>query len=205
MGMEESSTLLNILDAAKTEFLEKGFQSASLRNIVKNAGVTTGAFYGYFSNKEALFAALVEKHAATIMGQFMRAQEDFVTLPKEEQPSNMGKLSGNCLVQMIEYIYEHFDSFKLIICCSEGTAYANFIHNMVEMEVEYTYNFIDVLRSLGYQIPEIDKQFCHIICSGMFNGIFEMVIHDMPQEYAQSYISQLQNFHTAGWSKILGL
>ena len=46
-----------------TEFLDKGFLGASLRQIVKNAGVTTGAFYGYFSSKEALFASIVEPHA----------------------------------------------------------------------------------------------------------------------------------------------
>ena len=51
--MEESNTLQKILEAGKAEFLEKGFKSASLRNIVKTAGVTTGAFYGYFSGKEA--------------------------------------------------------------------------------------------------------------------------------------------------------
>ena len=55
MAYEESTTLQNILEAGKEEFLEKGFKSASLRNIVKTAGVTTGAFYGYFSGKEALF------------------------------------------------------------------------------------------------------------------------------------------------------
>ena len=49
--MEEKSTatLEKIQEAALAEFLEKGFQGASLRQIVKNAGVTTGAFYGYFS------------------------------------------------------------------------------------------------------------------------------------------------------------
>ena len=31
----------------------QGLSRASLRQIVKNAGVTTGAFYGYFSSKEA--------------------------------------------------------------------------------------------------------------------------------------------------------
>ena len=66
MAKEELSTLNNILDAGRAEFLEKGFKSASLRNIVKTAGVTTGAFYGYFSGKEALFAALVEEHAKAI-------------------------------------------------------------------------------------------------------------------------------------------
>ena len=57
--MEEKSsvTLENIQRAALDEFLDKGFLGASLRQIVKNAGVTTGAFYGYFSSKEALFAS----------------------------------------------------------------------------------------------------------------------------------------------------
>lgn len=42
----ETGTQTRILAAAKTEFLEKGFRNASLRTIVKLAGVTTGAFYG---------------------------------------------------------------------------------------------------------------------------------------------------------------
>ena len=68
--MEERSTatLENIQRAAMEEFSEKGFLGASLRKIVKNAGVTTGAFYGYFSSKEALFASIVEPHAAALMG-----------------------------------------------------------------------------------------------------------------------------------------
>ena len=48
----ERGTQERILAAAKAEFLEKGFESASLRNIVKNAGVTTGALYGYYAGKE---------------------------------------------------------------------------------------------------------------------------------------------------------
>ena len=43
------NTLDNIHKAAKKEFLDKGFQMASLRNIVKNAGVTTGALYGRYA------------------------------------------------------------------------------------------------------------------------------------------------------------
>lgn len=59
MGELEKSTLELIHTAAKAEFMEKGFQAASLRNIIKTAGVTTGAFYGYYGRKEELFAALV--------------------------------------------------------------------------------------------------------------------------------------------------
>ena len=57
MNEVEQTTLHLIFSAAMQEFLEKGFKSASLRNIVKMAGVTTGAFYGYYDSKEDLFEA----------------------------------------------------------------------------------------------------------------------------------------------------
>lgn len=95
--MEErsSSTLENIQQAALSEFLEKGFLGASLRQIVKNAGVTTGALYGYFSSKEDLFASIVEPHAAALMGRFMEAPPSPSCLRRNRQtawvrsPGNM--------------------------------------------------------------------------------------------------------------------
>lgn len=202
---EEQSTLEKILTAGKAEFLDKGFKSASLRNIVKIAGVTTGAFYGYFSGKEALFAALVEEHAKAIMNIFMSAQEDFVKLPKEVQAQHMGVESLSSLNEIVDYIYKHFDEFKLLVCKSEGTSYENFVHNMVEIEVEQTLEFIEVLKSQGKNVPDMEKPVCHMIVSGMFTGIFELIKHDMKKENAVKYVSQLQDFYIAGWSKILGL
>ena len=205
MSNEESTTLKNILSAGKAEFLEKDFNSASLRNIVKTAGVTTGAFYGYFSGKEALFAALVEEHAKAIMNIFMSAQESFEELSDEEKINHIGVESRTSLNEIVDYIYEHFDEFKLIICKSEGTSYENFVHNMVEIEVEETYQFIDALRSQGKYVPNIEKAVCHMIVSGMFSGIFELIEHDMKKENAKKYVSEFQDFYIAGWSKILGL
>lgn len=205
MANEESKTLQNILAAGKNEFLEKGFKSASLRNIVKTAGVTTGAFYGYFSGKEALFAALVEEHAAAVMKIFMSAQENFTKLPENVQAQHMGVESRTSLNKIIDYIYEHFDEFKLIICKSEGTSYESFVHNMVEIEVEETLAFVEVLRSQGMEVPHMQKAVCHMIVSGMFSGIFQLIEHDMKKEDAKKYISEFQDFYIAGWSKILGL
>ena len=201
---QSSTTLQKILDAGMEEFQEKGFRDASLRQIVKNAGVTTGAFYGYFSSKEALFASIVEPHAAAVMGRFMTAQTDFASLPKEEQPAHMGKESGECVEWMIDYMYDHYEPFKLLICRSDGTPYENFVHNMVEVEVEYTFRYIDVLRSLGHDVPELDRNLCHMIASGMFDGMFEVLRHDMPKDKAKQFIAQLIEFHTAGWLKIMG-
>ncbi len=146
---EETSTLEQIQQAAVQEFLDKGFRGASLRQIVKNAGVTTGAFYGYFSSKEALFASIVEPHAAAIMGRFMQTQTEFAALPAAEQPSHMGVESSACVDWMVDYMYRHSVPVKLLLCRAEGTPYEHFVHNMVEVEVEATEQYIQVLRQLG--------------------------------------------------------
>ena len=204
--MEEKSTatLEKIQEAALSEFLDKGFLGASLRQIVKNAGVTTGAFYGYFSSKEALFNALVEPHAAALMGKFMEAQITFAELPEEQQPAHMGVESGTYLDWMVDYICQHREPVKLLLCRAEGTSYEHFVHNMVEVEVEYTLQYMEVLRRLGKDIPDLAPSLCHIIASGMFNGLFEIVVHDMPREQAHQYISQFRTFYTAGWLKLMG-
>ena len=204
MDEKLTATLEKIQEAALTEFLDKGFLGASLRQIVKQAGVTTGALYGYFSGKEALFASIVEPHAAALMGRFMEAQTTFAELPEGEQPSHMGMESSQCVHWMVDYICQHREPVKLLLTRAEGTSYEHFVHNMVEVEVEYTLQYMEVLRHLGKDIPTLDKSLCHIIASGMFNGIFEIVIHDMPKEQAMRYVDQLRDFYTAGWLKLIG-
>ena len=71
------------------------------------------------------------------------------------------------------------------------------------MEVESTLQYVEALRSLGKEVPELDRQMCHILASGMFNGIFEVVIHDMPYKRAIRYVDQLRDFYTAGWMKLM--
>ena len=204
--MEEKSpdTLEKIQQSALEEFSEKGFLGASLRQIVKNAGVTTGAFYGYFSSKEALFASLVEPHAAALMGRFMEAQTGFAELPEKEQPAHMGEASGDYVDWMVDYICEHREPVNLLLCRAEGTSYEHFVHNMVEVEVESTLRYMEVLRRLGKNIPPLNRSLCHIIASGMFNGLFEIVIHDMPREQAHRDVTQFRTFYTAGWLELMG-
>ncbi|MFQ8980003.1 MAG: TetR/AcrR family transcriptional regulator [Waltera sp.] len=50
----------NLIRCGREEFLEKGYAGANLRDICKRAGVTTGAFYFSFENKEALLGAILD-------------------------------------------------------------------------------------------------------------------------------------------------
>ncbi len=63
MRLQNEKLKMDILSAAKKEFLANGYIRAQLREIAKGANATTGAIYKYYTDKEALFDALVEKPA----------------------------------------------------------------------------------------------------------------------------------------------
>lgn len=199
-----SETVKKIHTAAMTEFLKNGFQGASLRNIVKTAGVTTGAFYGYYASKEELFDALVKTQYDVFMGMYKSTQENFAALDAQSQMENMGVQSGECLKKMMEYEYENKDVFKLLLCCAEGTKYENMVHEMVEIEVDATHAFAENAKKLGYPEYRVDPTLEHILVSGMFTAFFEMIIHDVPFEKATAYLQELRDFYTAGWKRIMG-
>lgn len=56
---EDKETKTRLIESARAEFAEKGYMKASLRKICADAGVTTGALYFFFKDKEDLFAAIV--------------------------------------------------------------------------------------------------------------------------------------------------
>ena len=198
------TTLENIHRAAKAEFLEKGYKDASLRNIVKSVGMTTGAFYGYYKSKEELFEAIVGEHYEYILKRFIKAQQEFAELPAAQQPEVMSDISGLCMYDMLHYAYEHLEECKLILCCSEGTKFARLIDEMVEIEVEGTHAYQEVLRKLGRPSPHIDPSLEHILITGMFYTFFELIIHEMPLKDAENYVREMRAFYTAGWMKIMG-
>ena len=101
-----------------------------LRNIVKTAGVTTGAFYGYYKSKEELFDALVCEQAEYVLSLFDTTLGNFNKLSGEEQTQMMTDISGDAMFQMVNYMYDYYDEFKLLILCAEGTKYVDFIHQL---------------------------------------------------------------------------
>ncbi|MCD7947903.1 MAG: TetR/AcrR family transcriptional regulator [Oscillospiraceae bacterium] len=201
----DATTQSRILEAGKAEFLAKGFEPASLRAIAKEAGVTTGAIYGYYPDKAALFGALVSEPAQQLRAFYLTVQQEFDALPPEVKARSMHDYSARSLEDFIGYIYEHFDAFKLVVSCSARTEYEHYIDSLIEVEVYYTQRYISAMREVGHDIPVIEEQMNHILSSAQYYGIFETVAHDMSKEKALQYIRTLYDFYSAGWDAILGL
>ena len=204
MSESERTTLEKIMTVACEEFLQKGFQGASLRNIVRKAGVTTGAFYGYFKSKEEIFDSLVKEQHLHLLEMYQTALDNFHKLPPEEQRSRMTEYTVSEMLNMTDYIYDHFDAFRLILCCSEGTPYENLIHDMAQMDCAATGDFSEVMHQNGTPMNPVHPQLEHMLTSGMFYAFFEIVVHEIPKESAEAYIRQLVDFYEAGFKKIMG-
>ena len=202
---EYTETQRKILKIGKREFLAKGFKDASLRGIVKEAGFTQGAFYGYYPDKAALFDALVSEVADGLMEQFKMAQQAHFELIPEDKTAQSRELSTDYLNRFINFIYDNFDTFKLLICCSEGTKYSNYVHDLVEVEIAQTEIYYDRLRQLGKLDGTVSRELHHMITSAYFTAVFETVAHDMTREHAVQYVNELAVFFNCGWDGLLRL
>lgn len=200
--MSEETTRARIERAARAEFLALGFQRASLRSIVKAAGVTTGAFYGYHDSKAALFRALVGPVHDHVMETYRTSLDGFSSLPLAEQPEHMGQAGLDCMRALLPYLCAHRDEVRLLLCCAEGTRYAHFVDELVAWEVEATHQYYGVLAQLGRPVPPIDPRLEHILATGMFDAFFELILHDVPDP--EGYLEELNAFYTAGWQRIMG-
>ena len=70
IASKRDRTRKKLIEAAASVIGEKGFDRASLEEVAAQAGMTQGAVYGNFENKEELFLAVVEEQWKPIMPPF---------------------------------------------------------------------------------------------------------------------------------------
>ncbi|RAK57816.1 TetR/AcrR family transcriptional regulator [Phenylobacterium deserti] len=66
VGKRERTKVQNrqaILDAARAVFSELGYETATVRDIIRRTGLAAGTFYNYYRSKEEVFAALSDDGA----------------------------------------------------------------------------------------------------------------------------------------------
>ena len=65
-GDKRERTRAALLEAARALIREKGYERTTLDEVARRAGMTTGAIYGNFKNRDELFIALGQTYWAPI-------------------------------------------------------------------------------------------------------------------------------------------
>jgi AcrR family transcriptional regulator len=103
-GDKRDRTRAALLDAARALIREKGYERTTLEDVATRAGMTTGAIYGNFKNRDELFIALGQTYWAPVKPQIkagatfaeaMRAlARATIAAVEERRPAAVGRLTG---------------------------------------------------------------------------------------------------------------
>ena len=191
-----------ILECAKEEFLENGFERASIRTIANNANTSTSSIYVRFTDKENLFRSLVDPVANGFIERLQIGLHGFDNMAKEDQQKHRNTCAKQGSLDLIDYIYDNFDYFKILIMSGEYKLYQEFLHNIVDMDVKYTISHIETTGNDAIVSGRLDTDFAHVLSVAFYSGFFEIIIHNMKKEDAKKHIERLRKFYTTGWQTI---
>lgn len=75
------ATVAALTESAFALFVARGFHATSISDIVQRAGLTRGAFYSNFRDKEELFLSLYDAHADRLLAELERRADDLAGDP----------------------------------------------------------------------------------------------------------------------------
>lgn len=203
MPRDKSESHERIVAAAKAEFLTYGFKNASMRRIAANAGITVSGLYKHFPSKEDMFAHLVEP-ALDEFEQLYHQKEKEEHDAIEEIGAAAAFLNEDAVYAMA-FIYDHFDEFKLLVCCSQGTRYEDYAHTLAEMEEVSSLKHIEALRRRGDHVPDFDRREFHLLVSSNVGAVLQPIRHDFTRDAAMHYAVTINTFFSKGWKWLCGM
>ena len=202
MANPDRSIDIRILDCAREEFLSKPYEKVSLRKVCSKAGVTTGAFYKRYKNKEELFDALVADTLA-IVKQYSDSTEmlSYTRLDNDDLKKTW-ELTPETQRNTVNMIYDNYDGFRLLLCHAEGTKYRNFLHDFTSDVADRSYRFTEEAYRRGMTPFLIDEEELHMLLTAYWSTMFEPVIHGLSRERALQHSEAVAKLFN--WTAVLG-
>ena len=205
--MAESSieTKTKLLESAKKEFLEKGFMNASLRTIAANAGVTTGAMYRHFKDKNAFFCALVDDAIEVTKKTVMLANSDNhadLLTPHKQQHH---ELEEQEVKLFLDYVFDNFDAYTLLLTKSAGSEHEHFQEEICELYTKtcmQTFNWMYKNKIASKKVPPMTV---HFMASTVINAYCDIILHNMTKKDAATYIANIMEFTRYGSMHLMGM
>ncbi len=203
MAVADSSIDPKLLESAKKEFLERGFELASLKDICDRAQVTTGALYNRYKGKEELFAKVVEETVLSIEEARSKRSSIDLEAATDEELKMMWKMNKESLYWWFELFEKHKDKVTLLIRCSAGTRYANFKHDFVEVVTETSYEIYEEMKRRKLTSKNISKKIMHTVHSAYFEMVYEPYVHGFSWEEICEIIDAMMNL--LDFEKFIGI
>ena len=201
MQIQKENVRINIIEAAREEFFDKGFKGASMRTISAKSKVKLGNIYNYFKNKDEILTEVLRP----LLNALEKNMEDHnkpdyintnVFTSREYQLENIHRY--------VQLILKYREELKLLFFNCYGSVYENFRE---EFSDRHTQIGVEYLRMMKEKYPEINIDisdfFIHNMSSWWLTIIGELVSHDLSPDQVERFIGEFLKFSTAGWKRIM--
>lgn len=184
-----------MIDAAKEEFLKKGFEKASVRTICLKAKTSKSNLYNYFRNKDHLFYSILEPALTVIQKGIeqavVEASGDSLSYTEESQSRNIGAV--------MDFIFEYPAEAKLLLFKSRGSSLEAFKDQIIDKFTDILYGWVKT----NTPDKDISRFFIRCVSSFYMSGIEQTILNGAPKEQVGKHINEFVRFVYNGWKGVL--
>ena len=178
-----------IIRAGKQEFLKYGYKGASLRNICKQAGVTTGAFYFQFENKEQLLDEILRPVITYFSAMIQKST-------MEEFEGESSSADGD--EQMLEMLWNYKEECQILLEGTAGTAYEKVFE---ELQEGLRQGFLLFFGKYG--ISDVDEKLLDVIVRMRVESYLTIIRKEYTLEETKKLARQIGIYCDAGFEALV--
>lgn len=192
----DKDTKQKLLESARKEFIEKGFNKASLRSICADAGVTTGALYFFFKDKEDLFEEVMKGPMAELYG--------IVTghFNMEAEASEIPERDDNdvdAAASIIHVLFKRRDLFLMLLTRAQGSNLENIRDQFVTFVEQHYLAFANKFEQMSGKSLKTDRSIIHWVAHNQVDLFIYLLEHCDREEEALKLVPGLVSYLTGGW------
>ena len=195
MAVKNHALDQKIVEAARAEFLEKGFRGASLQQIAARAGLTTGALYTRYRGKDDLFASLIQEvltDAADLSGQL---ETQYRAAGERRNPDAILAAIRAEEEAYQELLLRHPQACTLLLCRSDGSALEAQLRQLMAQKAAST---ADYLRTLA-RTDQVDLDGVQALMSAQFLCYRQLLEQGYSPEKTLACLRTVGIYMEAGW------
>lgn len=154
-----------ILKTAQELFYQKGYEAASIEDIINTIGIAKGTFYHYFKSKEHLLGELMDYQTDSVIAMIRK---------------NLDEFEGNAI-----------EKFRLVVSSSAQWKFERMDLMLAYLQVLYDDKNVLLRFKLYKSYEKMASLFSEIIVQGKKEGLFDV---DDATEFSEIFLSMISSF-----------
>ena len=201
MPRDKSASHVRIMAAAREEFMEYGFEQASMRRVGERCGMTAAAIYRHCRDKADLFDQLVAPAVERLDAWLDAHVHRYVDAVQADRAV---RWNDSEIDMMRTVVYPRMDDYRLLLTRAQGTKYEHFLHDLTKASQAQMLRYLPLLKAQGLAVREVLPRELHLLLSAYTTALFEPVIHSYPLDEALNCLDLIEAFFLPGWKALLG-